>query len=92
MPVVVFVHDAAELDERAEPALQAAWRDALAGSPTRRRASWGPTSIVTGAGSISRGGGVRPVRQVAVDDTWSALRFRPSERGNLAVHADLVEL
>ncbi|MFJ9714005.1 hypothetical protein [Streptomyces sp. NPDC101234] len=23
--------------------------------------------------------GVRPVRQIAVDDTWSALRFRPSD-------------
>ncbi|MFF4316935.1 hypothetical protein [Streptomyces sp. NPDC001507] len=22
--------------------------------------------------------GVRPVRQIAIDDTWSALRFRPS--------------
>ena len=24
------------------------------------------------------GKGVRPVRQVALDDTWSALRFRPA--------------
>ncbi len=25
--------------------------------------------------------GIRPVAQVAVDDTWSALRFRPSQAG-----------
>ncbi len=24
------------------------------------------------------GDGIRPVRQIAIDDTWSALRFRPS--------------
>jgi hypothetical protein len=24
--------------------------------------------------------GLEPVAQIAVDDTWSALRFRPSER------------
>ncbi|MEV6740775.1 hypothetical protein AB0N14_29045 [Streptomyces sp. NPDC051104] len=24
-------------------------------------------------------GGVRPVRQIAIDDTWSALRFRPGD-------------
>lgn len=23
--------------------------------------------------------GVRPVRQIAIDDTWSALRFRPGD-------------
>jgi hypothetical protein len=26
------------------------------------------------------GHGVRPVRQVSLDDTWSALRFRPAKR------------
>jgi hypothetical protein len=26
------------------------------------------------------GTGVRPVRQIAIDDTWSALRFRPGSR------------
>jgi hypothetical protein len=26
------------------------------------------------------GAGLRPVTQVAIDETWSALRFRPTER------------
>jgi hypothetical protein len=25
------------------------------------------------------GAGLRPVTQISIDDTWSALRFRPSE-------------
>jgi hypothetical protein len=29
------------------------------------------------AALVKQSGGVRPVRQVAIDDTWSALRFRP---------------
>lgn len=29
------------------------------------------------AALVKEGGGVRPVRQVAIDDTWSALRFGP---------------
>jgi hypothetical protein len=24
------------------------------------------------------GNGIRPVRQIAIDETWSALRFRPA--------------
>jgi hypothetical protein len=30
------------------------------------------------AALVTQSGGVRPVRQVAIDDTWSALRFRPA--------------
>ena len=25
------------------------------------------------------GNGIRPVRQIAIDDTWSAMRFRPGQ-------------
>jgi hypothetical protein len=28
---------------------------------------------------LMKGSGLRPVTQIAIDDTWSALRFRPEE-------------
>lgn len=30
------------------------------------------------AALVQESGGVRPVRQIAIDETWSALRFRPA--------------
>jgi hypothetical protein len=34
----------------------------------------------TRAESVLAGYGVQPVRQVSLDDTWSALRFRPAKQ------------
>ncbi len=75
--VVVFVQDTAELDERAEPALQAARRDALAWIAYPKAGKLGTDLNRDRVWEHLEGRGVRPVRQVAVDDTWSALRFRP---------------
>ncbi len=76
--VVVFVHDTRELDERAEPALQAARRDALAWIAYPKAGKLGTDLNRDRLWQHLEGRGVRPVRQIAVDDTWSALRFRPS--------------
>ncbi len=76
--VVVFVHDIREVDERAEPALQAARRDALAWIAYPKAGKLGTDLNRDRLWQHLQGRGVRPVRQVAVDDTWSALRFRPA--------------
>ncbi len=76
--VLVFVVSAAELERRVAPLLEAAEADRLAwlaypkagqlGTDLNRDILWDRMLAM----------GVRPVRQVAVDDVWSALRFRPA--------------
>lgn len=75
--VIVFATNRTELDERAQPAIDAALRDALAwiaypkggqlGTDLNRDSLWETLSERQ----------IRPVRQVAIDEVWSALRFRP---------------
>lgn len=76
--VVLFVTTKAELHDRAAPVAEAARDDRLAwvaypkarqrGTDLNRDLLWEEMT----------GYAVRPVRQVSVDDTWSALRFRPA--------------
>jgi hypothetical protein len=76
--VLVFVTDAAELDAYGSVALAAARADRLAwiaypkggqrGTDLNRDILWARLAEE----------GVRPVRQVSIDDVWSALRFRPA--------------
>jgi hypothetical protein len=75
--VLLFVHTRTELDERADPVVAAAGRDALAwvAYPKAGKLGTDLNRDSLAAALIERG--VRPVRQVAVDDVWSALRFRP---------------
>ncbi|MFE0461405.1 hypothetical protein ACFW1A_19370 [Kitasatospora sp. NPDC058965] len=76
--VLAFVTTAAELaGPDAEAALAAARRDALAwvAYPKAGKLGTDLNRDSLAAALIARG--VRPVRQIAVDDTWSALRFRP---------------
>lgn len=79
--VLLFVRDTAELERLAPAALAAAPNDTLlwiaypkqsSGIHTdiNRDRGWEPVTIA----------GRRPVAQIAVDATWSALRFRPRER------------
>lgn len=75
--VLVFVRSRAELEEEVAPVLRAARADRLAwiaypkggrlGTDLNRDVLW----------RLLEGRGVRPVRQIAIDDVWSALRFRP---------------
>ncbi|MGH4031187.1 hypothetical protein ACQB60_19880 [Actinomycetota bacterium Odt1-20B] len=76
--VLAFVTTSADLaGPHAEAALAAARRDALAwvAYPKGGRLGTDLNRDSLAAALIERG--VRPVRQIAVDDTWSALRFRP---------------
>lgn len=76
--VVAFVRSKAELATVAVPAIEAARRDRLAWIAYPKAGQLGTDlnrDILAGA---LAGEGVQPVRQVAIDEVWSALRFRPS--------------
>jgi hypothetical protein len=76
--VLVFVNDTVELDALGSVAITAARADRLAwiaypkggqrGTDLNRDILWARLADE----------GVRPVRQVSIDDVWSALRFRPA--------------
>jgi len=76
---VAFVRSRAELDTVAVPAIEAARRDQLAwiAYPKAGKLGTDLSRDVLAALVIERG--LRPVRQVAIDETWSALRFRPAQ-------------
>lgn len=76
--VIVFVLDSAALDADAEPALEAARRDALAWIAYPKAGKLGTDLNRDSLAAAVTGQGVRPVRQIAIDATWSALRFRPA--------------
>jgi hypothetical protein len=77
--VLVFVKNEAELDKRAAPAVEAARQDRLSwiAYPKAGRLSTDLNRDILW--KLLEAKGVKPVRQVAIDDTWSALRFRPGE-------------
>ena len=76
--VLVFVRDRAELDERAEVALAAARADRPAWIAYPKAGQLDTDLNRDRLWEALEGKGVRPVRQVAIDGVWSALRFRPA--------------
>ncbi|MGZ6098193.1 MAG: hypothetical protein ACXWLL_07355 [Myxococcaceae bacterium] len=62
--VLVFVSTLADLDRLCAPVVDSALADRLA---------W---AAYPKAGQLEKKG-IQPVRQIAIDDVWSALRFRP---------------
>lgn len=76
--VLLFVRNRAELHERAESALEAARADRLAWIAYPKGGQLGTDLNRDTLWEALAGRGVRPVRQIAIDDTWSALRFRPA--------------
>jgi len=76
--VVAFVRTRAELDTVAAPALDAARRDKLAWIAYPKAGKLGTDLNRDILRETLADRGVQPVRQVAIDDVWSALRFRPA--------------
>ncbi|MFJ5974837.1 hypothetical protein [Streptomyces sp. NPDC093060] len=76
--VLAFVTDSGDLlGADVQAVLSAAQRDVLAWVAYPKGGKLGTDlNRDTLAAALSERG-VRPVRQVAIDDTWSALRFRP---------------
>ena len=75
--VIMFVTNRAELDERARPFLEAASRDALAWLAYPKAGQLDTDLNRDSLWELLGARGIRPVRQIAIDDTWTALRFRP---------------
>ncbi|MCL1868856.1 MAG: hypothetical protein FWF90_00370 [Promicromonosporaceae bacterium] len=75
--VVVFVRDAAGVDAVAGPAVAAATDDRLAWVCYPKAGKLGTDLNRDSLAALMIARGTRPVRQVSVDDVWSALRFRP---------------
>ncbi len=76
--VLVFVKDAAELRARALPALDAARADRLAWIAYPKGGQLGTDLNRDKLWELLKAESVRPVRQISIDEIWSALRFRPA--------------
>jgi hypothetical protein len=76
--VIVFATNRAELDRRRRPLITAAKRDALTWLAYPKAGKLGADINRDSLYQLLLGDGIQPVRQISVDDTWSALRFRPS--------------
>jgi len=76
--VVAFVRSKAELATVAVPAIEAARAGRLAWIAYPKAGKLGTDLNRDTLSAALTGEGVQPVRQVAIDDVWSALRFRPA--------------
>jgi hypothetical protein len=76
--VLVFVTNRAELDDHGGALLDAARRDTLASIAYPKAGQLGTDLNRDTLADLLRAEGVRPVRQISLDDVWSALRFRPA--------------
>jgi hypothetical protein len=76
--VVAFARDRGELDTVARPAVTAALADKLAWIAYPKAGKLGTDLNRDILREALADRGVQPVRQVAIDDVWSALRFRPA--------------
>ena len=76
--VVAFVRNQAELGTVAVPAIEAARQDRLAWIAYPKAGRLGTDLNRDILAVLLTAQGVQPVRQVAIDETWSALRFRPA--------------
>ena len=76
--VIVFCTDRAELDGLRDQYVPPAARDALTWVAYPKAGKLGTDLNRDVLAKIVEREAVRPVRQVALDDVWSALRLRPS--------------
>ena len=76
--VIAFVVLAAELGAATSPAIEAARADKLAWIAYPKAGQLGTDINRDRLAALVNELGVRPVRQVALDEVWSALRFRPA--------------
>jgi hypothetical protein len=76
--IVAFARNRAELATIAGPAIEAARRDKLAWIAYPKAGKLGTDLNRDILAALLTAEGVQPVRQVAIDETWSALRFRPA--------------
>jgi hypothetical protein len=75
--VLAFVTTARDVDDVAPPAIAAAAADRLAWIAYPKAGGLGTDLNRDSLAALVVARGARPVRQVAIDAVWSALRFRP---------------
>lgn len=76
---LVFVRSRADIERpEVETVLAAARHDRLAWVAYPKAGKLGTDINRDSLATLLSQRGVRPVRQIALDDTWSALRFRPA--------------
>ena len=75
--VLVFVSRLAEIDTAGAPMLEAARADRIAWAAYPKAGQLGTDLNRDLLSSALEKRGVQPVRQIALDEVWSALRFRP---------------
>ncbi|MCA9875143.1 MAG: hypothetical protein KC441_15845 [Anaerolineales bacterium] len=84
--VLLFVADSGELAQWWATAVASVPTDGLLWIAYPKISSGVTTDLTRDAGwQLATAAGYRPIRQIAIDDVWSALRFRPS-----APAADLI--
>jgi hypothetical protein len=76
--VIVYCANRADLEQLSEPLLAAAGRDALTWVAYPKAGQLGTDLNRDRLAALLQSEGVRPVRQIAIDDVWSALRLRPA--------------
>ncbi len=77
--VQLFVYNKADIDANATTAMQAVKPGGLLWFSYPKKSSKVKTDITRDIGWEGvMSAGIRPVTQIAIDDTWSALRFRPA--------------
>jgi hypothetical protein len=77
--VIAFIHTSADLSgAAAKHALDAARADRLAWIAYPKAGQLGTDLNRDRLWQLLEGSGVRPVRQISIDEVWSALRFRPA--------------
>ncbi len=76
--VIAFARQVADLDAAAGPAVDAARQDRLAWIAYPKGGQLGTDLNRDRLAAACTRLGVRPVRQISIDDVWSALRFRPA--------------
>ena len=77
--VLLFVKDSQDLKARVAPAVAAARRDAITYIAYPKAGQLGTDLTRDNLWAMLEGQGIKPVRQIAIDDVWSALRFRPAD-------------
>ena len=75
--ILLFARTAAEVEAGAAPVVEAARADRLAWIAYPKAGQLGTDLNRDLLWKQMTGRGIRPVRQIAIDDVWSALRFRP---------------
>jgi hypothetical protein len=76
--VIVYCTDSADVARLSEPLLAAARRDALTWVSYPKAGQLRTDLNRDKLAALLQTEGVRPVRQIAIDDVWSALRLRPA--------------